>query len=508
MKKLTYILMTVCLTMGMMSCDDFLEVNSPDQLTSSTYWRSKSDVESALSSAYSQLYLMGYSGDEWTLAEVKWPVEAYREDIIKIGSDAMNYPNWVDLYNFTYTNGNSQFSAYWRNYYRGISFCNEIIDKTATMTDDAIDATTKNSLLAEAHFLRAYYHMQLLLNWQKIIIRDTYITSGDASALDKATSSRAETWDFIIKDLNIATSLPQTREAADMGRATSGAAYAYLGWAYLERAYEETDKKSEYLANAVTAFDNVKGYELESDFKGMFDGTKKNCKESIFELQFSLDDSNGAVYRTQLHRWIASPDLDGWSEIFPSDALMKEYEKEGETSTLGMYDSRMYATLFFKCDYFNDPSGRVYGKTFDETFSSSDPSFRKFLPATKAALDLDETDVNIPLMRYSNVLLMKAEALNAQGHPEQAIPLINQVRNVHGNMPAMTGTTAAEVQTQIEHERILEFPLENFRWYDLRRWNKTTEALKAAGRTGFDASQNLFYPIPQTELNSNKLAGN
>ena len=61
-----------------------------------------------------------------------------------------------------------------------------------------------------------------------------------------------------------------------------------------------------------------------------------------------------------------------------------------------------------------------------------------------------------------------AEVLNKQGHPEQAIPIINDIRAKHGNMPAMKGTSQAEVQAQIEHERIIEFPLESYRWYDLR----------------------------------------
>ncbi|MEG1866691.1 MAG: RagB/SusD family nutrient uptake outer membrane protein, partial [Bacteroides sp.] len=113
---------------------------------------------------------------------------------------------------------------------------------------------------------------------------------------------------------------------------------------------------------------------------------------------------------------------------------------------------------------------------------------------------------NIPLMRYANVLLMKAEALNELGQTAQAIPLINEVRSVHGAMPAMKGSTPADVKAQIEHERILEFPLENYRFYDLRRWGKAQEALTAAGRR-FDAEKHSFYPTPLIELNANDKIG-
>ncbi len=191
---------------------------------------------------------------------------------------------------------------------------------------------------------------------------------------------------------------------------------------------------------------------------------------------------------------------------------MNEFKKEGKLNN-GLYDARLYASVFFQDPYFNDGTGKVYGYDWDtwikenmEVDEAYDrPSFRKFMPPTYAALSQKHTDVNIPLMRYANVLLMKAEALNDLGRTGEAIPLINDVRRVHGNMPAMTGTTQVEVQAQIEHERMIEFPLENLRWYDLRRWGKTAEALTAAGRTGFDKSK-LFYPTPLTELNSNSLA--
>ncbi|EJW95765.1 protein containing RagB/SusD domain protein [gut metagenome] len=110
---------------------------------------------------------------------------------------------------------------------------------------------------------------------------------------------------------------------------------------------------------------------------------------------------------------------------------------------------------------------------------------------------------NIPLMRYVNVMLMKAEIFNKQGHPEQAIPLINEIRAKHGNMPAMKGNTQAEVQAQIEHERIIEFPLESYRWYDLRRWGKLKEALGGFSDRQFEAGKHEFFPIPKWEIDAN-----
>lgn len=481
------------------SCEDYLTLESPDQLTSSSFWRDQSDAEAGLAAAYSQLE---YYIDTWEFAEVKWPVEAYREDVVTIGADVPNYPNWMELYNFTYTNGNSQFTSYWSNNYKGISFANQVIDKVGGMDDEKIDPTIRTQIVNEGKFLRAYYHLKLLLNWEKIIVRDHFIT--EQSDLSAPLSERSEAWDFIISDLEDATALPQSYDADHIGRATKGAAYAYLGFACLTRAYEEPAQKDAWLSKALSALDNVKGYELEKNFNTMFDGSNKNSKESIFELQTSMSTSNGANYRTQFHRWIGCNELWGWDEILPSETLMNEFKKEGEIATTGRYDSRLYYTVFFNCDYFNDGTGRMYGYEFDDWFGegSTRAGFRKFLPGDMEGMEANYCAINIPLMRYSNVLLMKAEVYNEQGNPTAAIPLINEVRDVHGDMPAMTGTSQDAVRAQIEHERMIEFPLENWRWYDLRRWGKTKSALDAAGRTGYDESR-AFYPVPLMEINAN-----
>src|SRR5699024_12041811 len=103
---------------------------------SDSFWRNKEDAEAGISAVYSQLE---YAIDTYGFAEVKWPVEAYREDIVKLGSDAMNYPNWVELSTFTYTNGNSQFSSYWSNNYRGVSYANQVLEKVVTIPEGNID---------------------------------------------------------------------------------------------------------------------------------------------------------------------------------------------------------------------------------------------------------------------------------------------------------------------------------------------------------------------------------
>ena len=515
MKKILYFA-TLLMVGTMVSCDSFLSEESPDQLTSGSFWRNLEDAEGGISAAYSQLE---YSINTWDYAEVKWPVEAYREDIVLLGNDAMNYPNWVELANFSYTNGNSQFSSYWWNNYKGVSFSNQVLEKIGGIPQEEIDEAMRNQIKNEAHFLRAYYHLKVILNWEKIIIHDKYITS--QSDLAKPLSERAAAWDFIIADLKAATELPASHDADNVGRATSGAAYAYLGFAYLTCAYEQPELKAEFLNKAVEAFNQVKGYDLEKEFGSMFKGENKNSKESIFELQFSMSTANGADYRTQAHKWFACSELGGWDEIIPSKILVDAFKSEGQISSKGLYDSRLYQTIFCDLDYFNDGTGKVYGFDYKDLFKRDEvdgsgkptgnivyydrPVFHKLLPATKEKLFDNYSAINLPLMRYANVLLMKAEALNELGKTAEAIPLINTVREVHGDMPPMQGSSQADVRKQIEHERMIEFPLENWRWYDLRRWGKLSEAMKKAARPGFQLDKHAFYPIPLTEINANGL---
>lgn len=498
MKRIIYFA-ALALTLSFTSCNDFLSVESPDELTSDNFWRNESDAQAGLASAYSQLY----HGDMYATSEIRWPVEGYRTDLYKLGTDAGNYDEWVSLYQFNYTNGNSTFSYYYQDLYRGINFANQVLNKVPNIPEKNISEDKRHSILAEAHFLRGYYHLMLLLNWEKIILRDTYITRQDE--LNKSLSERSTCWDFVIDELKAATSLPVKRSDDEVGRATSGTAYSFLGFAYLTRAYEETDKKEDYLNEALAAFNNVSGYKLVSGDQliNMFNGTNKNCPESIFEIQYTKSETNGSVHYSYVNQWIGASELGGWDEILPSNFLVSEYKKEGKIATTGRYDTRLYNTIYFKDAYFNDGNKRVLGSDYDELFGSEDkPVFRKYTSPTKEGMS-ESCAFNILLMRYSNVLLMKAEALNELGRTSEAIPIINEIRKVHGDMPAMKGSSKEDVRAQIEHERILEFPLESYRWYDLRRWGEIKSALDYVGRDGTAAEKHAFYPIPKWEIDAN-----
>lgn len=507
MKKLIYLL-SACVLIGLSSCDDdFMETKSPDKLTSDNYWRNASDAEAGMASAYSHLEC---ATDYWGFAEIKFPVELYPSDLVRIGGDAYNYEDWLAIYNYNVNSANTQISSYWDIHYRGINFTNQVLENLLKMTDEQIDSEKKKELISEAHFLRGYYHLKLLLAWEKIVLRDKYPKS--IPETHKALSERSACWDFVITDFEEASkNLPSSYDAQNVGRATKWAAFAYLGKANLHRAGEDSANATQYYTAAKSALVEVvssNNFSLVDNFISMFDGTNQNSSEAVFELQLSNNTDNGAWFKFPHHRWLKPKGLGGWDEIAGSDFLLAEFKKEGKTATDGRYDHRSYATLFFDDEYFNDTDNpRVYGHTFDVWWDyyktpHTYTGFRKYLPSTRSGLNASNHGNNMPLMRYADVLLMYAEVLNETGETAAAIPHINNVRATHGGLPAMTGSDKAAVTAQIEHERICEFAMEGSRFHDLRRWGKLNETMTAHGRTGVtDASH--FFPIPESEVNSN-----
>lgn len=499
----------------MVGCSSFLDQKAPDQETSGNYWRNIENAESGLSAAYSQV---ASCTGAWSMGEYKYVVEAFREDITDMGPDAYNYPAWVQLYDFTYEFGNINLRVYWEDNYRGAMYANQVVDKVPGIEVAEADKAYRDQLVAEAQFLRGYYHFQLLMNWERIKVVDLYATS--ESEINKPLSERDVCWDFVIGCFEESLEggrLPAKHPNDNAGRVTSGAANAYLGLAYLTRAYEQggaTSPDRGDLAKAESALKKVTGYELAESYASLFDGRAQNSPETIFELQQSDNTAGGAYYKHTFHRFVGTRYTLGWGCIEPSEMLYDAFTKEGEVSTAGRYDQRMYEVLHFDDNYYRDNPDAVFGLGYDAVYPTEadfEPGaapklywYRKFLPYDLDDLYIEYAGRNVPLMRYSNVLLLLAEALNEQGKTSEAIPLINQVRE-RALMPAMAGSSQDAVRAQIEHERIIEFPLENFRFYDMRRWGVDEKRLHATGRINYKRSEHAFFPVPQIEIQSNSV---
>lgn len=481
-----------------------LDQNAPDQLTTDNFYTSKEKALAGLSAAYSQLEsFVGWDN----YVEARSVREFYREDYIVPGADAYNYAWWMEHYNFSFTSGNYAIDLLWRDNYRGINFANQVIEGVEKMTPEMIDDASKEQIISEAKFLRAYYHFKLLTNFEKIILRDKVPTS--EADLAKGLSERKDAYDMILSDLTEAVAhLPLRSEqpSTELGRITKGSAQAYIGKINLYRAYEDQANAGAYLTEAasnLSAVINSNEYSIDPAFLNMFNGVTKNGVESIFELQQTADASNGAYYRSFLSDWVAASELGGYGEIYGTNRLLAEMKKEGKVAAEGLYDPRLYATIFFEDSYFNDPQNpRVYEYTYDEVFGNGSGviAFRKWIPASLDRIGSSNA-INVPLMRLADAMLLYAEVLNKQGKPAEAIQWINQLRQKRGNMPALTATSQEEVTAAIMHERVMEFTLESSRFYDLRRWGSLQQNMQEAGRNF--SPDKAYYPLPLKETLNN-----
>lgn len=507
MQKNIFTVLAFILATSLLSCSKSnLTQLAPDQLTTDNYWISKDKALSGLAAAYSQLE--SFTGWD-NYVEARSVREFYREDYIVPGEDAYNYSWWMDHYNFAFTSGNYAIDLLWRDNYRGINLTNQVLEGIEKIPAGGIDAADKKQIIAEAKFLRAYYHFKLLTNFDKIVLRDKVPVS--EADLAKGLSERKDAYDMIVADLSAAEPdlpLKSERPAAELGRITKGAAQAYIGKVNLYRASEEPANAAAYYTNTVNSLKNVinsSQYQVDPDFLSMFNGNTRNGVESVFELQQTADASNGAYYRSFLSDWVAASDLGGYGEIYGTQRLLTEMKKEGKVAAGGMYDPRSYGTVYFEDSYFNDATNpRVYGDTYKNVFGNGNNivAFRKWIPPTPDRIGRSNA-INVPLMRYADVLLLYAEALNESGKPADAVPVINGLRKERGNMPALNISSKQDVFNALVHERVMEFTLEGSRFYDLRRWGLLAKNMQEAGRT-FSADK-AYYPLPLKETLNNPL---
>ena len=510
MKIFNKFLISTFILLGLLSCDDndFLEQTNPDELNSSSFWRNATDAKQGLTAAYSELETRSNFWNGWQ--EGRPVVEYYRSDYSLPGPDASNYAHWMQVFNFTYTNEHPFVNVYWYTNYRGINFANQVITKVAEISAENITEAERKQFIGEATFLRGYYHFKLLTIFDQIITR-TEIVSG--SNLDKALATRAEAWQIVINDFTQAATMLKNKANTEAGRATTGAALAYLGKAYMYKAGDAEAAESTDFQNAVDAFKQIidsGDYSLVSDYFSLFNGENENNAESVFELQFKSGDAT-SWNATRLHAFIGDWSIGGWGGLEATKALETTMKSEGMVANNGLYDNRLYGTLYFRDDYYNDTSNpRMQGYTWDQLMdwqygnnNENKVYYRKWLP--NFVYNNSYIGLNVTLMRYADVLLMYAEALNETGNTAEAISIINNIRDVHGLMPAITASSQADVKQQIIHERTMELSLESVRFFDLRRWGMLDQAMQAAGRANFSTAQHAYFPVPLSEINNNNL---
>lgn len=355
--------------------------------------------------------------------------------------------------------------------YEGINRCNQALNIVPQL--DKANPALRARLLGEAKFLRAFMYFTLVKTYGGVPIIDHLPNpSSDEDRIMQLTrKTSAEVYAFIESDLADAiAALPNKSEyaASEKGRASKGAAYALLAKVNL---YQKQWQKVVDNCNLVT------GYSIVPDYASMFRLAGENDAESIFEIQ-----STGAVPAKGIEGYSATQGARGaggwgWGFNTPSQSLVNAYE---------IGDVRKNATIIFAGTTLYD--GRVVPTTVEN------PRYN-YKAYSSAYTDAWQTDANIKYLRYAEVVLMKAEALNELDQTPAAILLLNQIRK-RAELGNTAAASKADVRIAIWKERRVEMAFEHDRFYDLVRTGQAVAAFAIDGKT-FVAGKHELFPLPQ-----------
>ncbi|MBC8153000.1 MAG: RagB/SusD family nutrient uptake outer membrane protein [Bacteroidetes bacterium] len=462
-------LMATTLLIFASSCgENYLDLSPPTTIPQSQYFKTQSDITAALTGAYGGL--RGYHSSLFVMAEVP-------TDNTESNSRADSYIGDFDRYSWVVTNGT--ITGSWSSAYAIISRCNVLIEKSEAVQ---MDAALKTRYQAEAKFLRALMYFNLVRFFGEVPLVLTEIkTEAEAYAYNREPVEKV--YAQIEKDLLEAASvLPASYTGADVGRSTSGAARALLGKAYLTN--KQFDKAATKLKEVITPAT----YKLLPVYDEVFRANNGNNAEIVFSVQYT---------RT------GNKEGSNFSLDFAPSGAGSDIVTGGNPSALNQ------GTL----DLLNAfEAGDTRKNVSIQRFAGGDNALytRKYLDQPPTA---NESDNDWPVIRYADVLLMYAEALNETGNPTDAFVLLNQVRSRAG-LPAKTSLTQDAFRLAVEQERRVELSYEGHRWFDLVRTGRlvpvmTAYAAKYKTSGGYLVSNYQFaaykalYPVPFRERSLN-----
>lgn len=478
------------------SCStDFLEENkNPQSLSPGNFWKTEEDVLKGLTAAYASLQPSG----DWAATYEQYIVaHCYRSDLCDKRDDVSS---WIQVASFTYESNNSVAANYWSYNFTGIYRANQVLEGIENV--EGLDPVLKEQYIAEARFLRANYYWNLYLNfggklplWEKPVSNE--------SEYSPAQSTPEVILAFIKTDFEFAQAhLPETYASDVAGRITKGAADAMMGKFLLYQGkYAEAAGELKKVVDAPW-------YGLNDRYEDNFDGLHKNSKEGILEIQFSGDRSGGKREYTNITEHLASSDATGYEEAYPTRWLYELMLKD--TTVDGKMGPRLLATI--EC-----PGGRAmnsdgYTVPYEEVHQGAgSPIYWKKFVTWDPSLSSDwwYSAFNVPLIRYADVLLLYAEALNeANGPSQEVFDCINTVRDRVDAPRIPTTWNQAQVREHIRNvERPCELALEGSRWYDLLRWGVVKTTLVAHSKpnaSNFIEGKHEVFAIPTSEMTLNR----
>lgn len=480
-KKAAVFLSLVVLAPFIPGCDDFLKEAPKSNITNESFFLSDQDAIASVNAVYNALRDANLYRQEY------WYHVHIGTDIAIINPAERNDAA-QEISKYTVNPTTSRIAGVWASYYDGIARANSTIQNISG--NEAINADIAKRVVGEAKFLRALFYFNLVRFWGGVPVVTEVFNSPDEIP-NFSRISEEEVYSQIISDLKDAeAALPASYDSEDVGRATSGAASALLGKVYLQKKdwNEAVGKLSELIGK----------YTLIPNYQELFYSRNENGPESIFEVQFLIIPGASWTENWQsniIHTTFGSPEVpagtkgSGWASVIPTQEFSGTYELEDVRKEVTLYNS---------------------WTTDDDSVINfvNGPYIRKYLDAPDVPYyGVDQSDINFYVLRYADVLLMYAEALNEKnnGPNGEAYDAINKVRARAGLPDLPQGLTKKEFSDAVLQERAWELAYEGHRKFDLVRFGKLVEAVKSTSTSNPDGAANVqefhqLWPIPQQAI--------
>jgi len=482
MERKLYIILIILA--GLSSCKKQLDQQPVSSLATTNFYTNNNDFLQAVNGVYSQL--KSYPEQALFLGEM-------RSDNINAVSDGNR--DWDGINNFSPNITTVTFiSNAWKNNFNGIYNANNVLNALSTKSDVIGDAGLVTRYTAEVRFLRAFYYFQLVRLFGAVPLIDKPLTAAEVASVPR--SAVKDVYALIIDDLTYAaTNLPKAYTGTDVGRATAYAAKGLLGQVYLTRSGPTYDINGPGLASneydkALALFNEVTTsgqYGFVNDYASIFSYTNESNKEVIFDVQYASG-INGASFPSHL------VPVAYWTSLGISNTYGNGYG----SSTFGVTKSLKTA---YTTDVVSGTDVR-YAFNVATTYTKS-PFIKKYIDISKKGTSGTDWPINFIVLRYTDVLLMKAECIlhGATGTPADVDALVNQVRGRAG-----IGALSNVSLSTLMDERRREFAGEGLRWYDLVREGQAVTAINAW--IAYDALTTvnkmipdyIVYPVPATEI--------
>ncbi|MCL5130487.1 MULTISPECIES: RagB/SusD family nutrient uptake outer membrane protein [unclassified Algibacter] len=496
MKKILYSVVLVFFA-GVSCSEDFTEVAPVGVLESSTFFQSESNAEEALIGLY-DIMQYNYSKD-WSSAFFlkQLPGDAANAG----GGSSTDQTQLQDIDDYTSISiSNPSIESVWSGYYKTIALANTIINEVETGT-----LSNKEFVLAEAKFMRAWCYFELTTMWGDVPLRLVNPTAISPEAFAIPKSTRAQIYTQVELDLvDAIAGLPDKSAVSHNFRVSKGAAQAFLGKVLVFQG--RNDEAIPFLAAVIAN----PAHDLEPNVADIWLESTEFGVESLFELGYistnGVDWGNvawGGRMESNLHIQLMGPRgdgffdltgtglINGWGFNLPTAKLVSAFEAAGDVD-------RKAATLMTEAELVA-VGGSLTGTPWDyEGAFRTKYATRSSQTVSDGVAELNYT-TNWRVFRYAEVLLLAAEAYNAEGQDDNARTELNKVRDRAG-LDDVDATLADDALFDaIVNEKYLELAHEGQRFWDLVRWGKANEELSSAGYT----SKNDLFPIPASEIDKN-----